>query len=166
MHCYIICIPAKLSSHIFSRRQKTADVRNTHIGCGRSVNIFDFFLQRYLQRSGVFHHFSHHAQAAGEIQSVTEALVGHQTEAHLLLFDHLIALKHGDHLLFAHGNKNTGGAKIVCVVENVVDAQGLQIGAMKVCNCGTRFKEVEGLCWASLVAQLVKNLPALWETWV
>jgi len=21
-------------------------------------------------------------------------------------------------------------------------------------------------CWASLVAQLVKNLPAMWETWV
>ena len=37
---------------------------------------------------------------------------------------------------------------------------------MKVCNCGTRFKGVEGLCWASLVAQLVKNLPAMQETWV
>ena len=22
------------------------------------------------------------------------------------------------------------------------------------------------LCWASLVAQIVKNLPAMWETWV
>ena len=22
------------------------------------------------------------------------------------------------------------------------------------------------LCWASLVAQIVKNLPAVWETWV
>ena len=22
------------------------------------------------------------------------------------------------------------------------------------------------LCWASLVTQLVKNLPAVWETWV
>ena len=22
------------------------------------------------------------------------------------------------------------------------------------------------LCWTSLVAQLVKNLPAVWETWV
>ena len=27
-------------------------------------------------------------------------------------------------------------------------------------------KGVEGLCWASLVAQLVKNLPAMQETWV
>ena len=25
---------------------------------------------------------------------------------------------------------------------------------------------VPGLSWASLVAQLVKNLPAVWETWV
>ena len=27
-------------------------------------------------------------------------------------------------------------------------------------------KILQGLGWASLVAQMVKNLPMLWETWV
>ena len=28
------------------------------------------------------------------------------------------------------------------------------------------FSCLHSLCWASLVAQTVKNLPAMWETWV
>jgi len=30
----------------------------------------------------------------------------------------------------------------------------------------TSAQKVKQLKWASLVAQLVKNLPAMWETWV
>ena len=37
---------------------------------------------------------------------------------------------------------------------------------MTLCNGNALFSAMPDSLWASFVAQLVKNLPAMWETWV
>ena len=37
---------------------------------------------------------------------------------------------------------------------------------MTLCNGNALFLAMPDSLWASFVAQLVKNLPAMWETWV
>ena len=57
--------------------------------------------------------------------------------------------------------------KLSCLVSQDVSANYLDIEMDKSCpNLKTRFAECHSNTWASLVAQLVKNLGTMKETWV
>ena len=54
----------------------------------------------------------------------------------------------------------SAGKESTCNVGDLGSIPGLGRSAGEGIGCPLQY------CWASLVAQLVKNLPAMWETWI